>query len=300
VELGGVTITAPSRRNHPAPYPRYMLDALARYLSAYRRTVGHRLRILDPMAGIGRVHDLPNWLGETVGVELEPEWATQRVGTIVGDATNLPADWSATFDAIVVSPVYGNRMSDHHEAKDSCAQCQGTGTLWDPEGCGDAPMFCSKCGSVACACGGLAGDLRAHVGHCDTCRGRQCPTCKGNGLSRRYTYRHALQRPLSERNAGQMQWGDAYRTLHREAWAEAFRVLVPGGVMLLNVKNHVRGGVEQYVTEWHAETLRTVGLRVLQIAPITAPGLRHGENSSLRCKFEHVIVARKPKQEATP
>ena len=73
--------------------------------------------ILDPFAGTGRIHRLANERRRTVGVEIEPEWATLDPRTIVGDALNLPFP-DNTFDAIVTSPVYGNRMSDHHNAKD--------------------------------------------------------------------------------------------------------------------------------------------------------------------------------------
>jgi hypothetical protein len=51
-------------------------------------------------------------------VELEPEWASLHPRTIVANALHLPfAD--ATFDGICTSPAYGNRMADHHEAKDA-------------------------------------------------------------------------------------------------------------------------------------------------------------------------------------
>lgn len=66
------------------------------------------------MAGTGRIHQLPNL---TTGVEIEPEWADVHPDTLVGDCLMLPfAD--DTFDAIVVSPCYGNRFADHHNAQD--------------------------------------------------------------------------------------------------------------------------------------------------------------------------------------
>jgi hypothetical protein len=71
-------------------------------------------RVLDPFAGIGRIHQLAN---HTVAVELEPEWARAHPGTIVANALALPFTDEA-FDAIVTSPTYGNRFADHHVARD--------------------------------------------------------------------------------------------------------------------------------------------------------------------------------------
>ncbi|HET7110196.1 MAG TPA: hypothetical protein VFI41_04950 [Gemmatimonadales bacterium] len=74
--------------------------------------------ILDPFAGIGRVHQLASVSLRTVGVEIEPEWAAVHANTVVGNALNLPFE-PESFDGCVTSPVYGNRMSDSHKAKDT-------------------------------------------------------------------------------------------------------------------------------------------------------------------------------------
>lgn len=92
------------------------------------RDKGPFFSILDPFAGVGSLHalGLPTW-----GIELEYEWASQHPRNIVGDALHLPfADDS--FDAVVTSPVYGNRMSDHHEAKDSSKRNTYRHTLGRP------------------------------------------------------------------------------------------------------------------------------------------------------------------------
>jgi len=282
---------------HPAPFPKYILEHLTLWLSAERRELGRPLKILDPFAGVGRIHDLPRRLGETVGIEIEPEWANLRKGTIVGDATQLPEAWTATFDVVATSCCYGSRMADHHEAKDSCYVCKGAGTAWTPEGCADVPFVCPECHDIACKCGGHAKALRAHVLACPTCRRAVCKACGGNGLSKRYTYRHALGRPLHERNAGQMQWGEgnqghAYRMLHADAWREARRVLRQGGLFLLNSKNHIRAGVEQCVTEWHAQELERQGFVVQTVQDIPAHGLPAGANADVRVVNERLIVCR--------
>jgi tRNA G10 N-methylase Trm11 len=79
--------------------------------------MSYKLRVLDPFAGIGKIHDLAGEGITTVGVELEAEWAMQHPGTEVGDALNLRFRRNG-FDVIATSPCYGNRMADHHNAQD--------------------------------------------------------------------------------------------------------------------------------------------------------------------------------------
>jgi len=75
-------------------------------------------RILDPFAGTGRIHQLADSLfvsRTTVGVEIEPEWANLHPRTIVGNALHLPFE-DESFDGVVTSCTYGNRLADHHNA----------------------------------------------------------------------------------------------------------------------------------------------------------------------------------------
>lgn len=76
--------------------------------------------IIDPFAGVGRVHELARGDRFTWGVEIEEEWAEARPGTIHGDSTMLTEYFDEdTFDGVFTSPTYGNRMADHFNAKDS-------------------------------------------------------------------------------------------------------------------------------------------------------------------------------------
>jgi hypothetical protein len=85
--------------------------------------------VLDVFSGVGGIHALPV---PTFGVEIEPLWASQHAGpVVVGDATRLPISDNAV-DAVITSPVYGNRMSDHHEAKDSSKRNTYTHALGQP------------------------------------------------------------------------------------------------------------------------------------------------------------------------
>jgi SAM-dependent methyltransferase len=220
---------------HPARFTPAVLDAIAEQL-------GDARLVLDPFAGTGRIHQLADQprlggpLRVTIGVELEPEWAAMHPRTIVGNALALPFP-NATFDAVATSPCYGNRLADHHDARD---------------------------GSV------------------------------------RRSYTHDLGRPLHPHNAGALQWGEPYRDFHRRAWLEAVRVLRPGGVLLLNVSDHIRGGRRIPVTDWHAATLVELGLHHGGSVPVRTPRLRYGANATARTDSEVVLRFRKPLDEDNP
>jgi tRNA G10 N-methylase Trm11 len=202
---------------HPARFSDDVLECICTYLRAGSR-------VLDPFAGTGKLARIDGI--EAMCVELEPEWATD----IVGNALHLPlAD--ETFHTIATSPCYGNRMADHHNAKDA---------------------------------------------------------------SRRHTYRHDLGRMPSKGSAAVLQWGDDYRNLHIEAWLEAVRVLRADGRFVLNIKDHIRGGIHQHVSDWHLRTLLALGLRFVTAERIGTPGQRHGANSGLLVGYESLLVLEKP------
>jgi tRNA G10 N-methylase Trm11 len=255
---------------NPATFSPRILTVIAAELREFLPNETGTAKILDPFAGPGGVHALRAHRHETWGIEIEREWAAANRWTFQGDATQLASLSTVRrrmpFDAIVTSPTYGNRMADHHEAADRCRECC---TVWieDPNtGNGDwvtAPDYDG------------------------------CSSCGGTGLTRRHTYRHQLGRPLHPRNTGGMQWGDEYRDLHRLAWVQCFDVLADGGLFILNVKDHVRGGEFQGVPGWHLRTLQSLGFIVENATAVATGGMRHGANSTLRADAELVITLRK-------
>jgi DNA modification methylase len=97
-------------------FPAAFSDSILRFIGN-SGLLPHTGVIIDPFAGIGRIHRLASASLRTVGVEIEPEWAACHRSTIVGNALRLPFG-PESFDGAVTSPVYGNRMSDHHSALD--------------------------------------------------------------------------------------------------------------------------------------------------------------------------------------
>lgn len=122
---------------HPAKFSPEVLEALWRLVEAERRRVVGRvhdapLTVLDPFAGVGRIHQLaqPGKV-RTIAVEIEHEWAELAPyretphgygqGTLHGDLFHwLPrlARNGDVADVIATSPTYGNRFADHHKAQD--------------------------------------------------------------------------------------------------------------------------------------------------------------------------------------
>lgn len=98
---------------HPARYTDLLLPVFAQLAKG-------RKSILDPMAGTGKIFLLREHgiTTEIKAIEIEPEWAAMHPETQMGNALDLPFP-NSYFDCVIVSPCYGNRMADHHHAKDS-------------------------------------------------------------------------------------------------------------------------------------------------------------------------------------
>ena len=102
-------------------------------------------------------------------------------------------------------------------------------------------------------------------------------------------YADKLGRHLHADNSGSLQWGDKYREFHLTAWQEARRVLSPNGILILNIKDHVRNGAIQPVTTWHIQALKSLGFDEMEHEMIVCPGMRYGQNSEKRVQHESVI-----------
>lgn len=93
---------------HPAKFSDAILRKINEILTAERD--GRRWRVLDPFAGVGRVHELalPGEV-DTLGIEIEREWADMHPGNVWGDARHAwsliraRARWEHV-DALITSP----------------------------------------------------------------------------------------------------------------------------------------------------------------------------------------------------
>jgi tRNA G10 N-methylase Trm11 len=183
-------------------------------------------RILDPFGGTGKIFSLLNYHPnlKISAVEIEPEWASLDSRITLGNALDLKYP-DNSFDYIITSPCYGNRMAD---------------TLIDKY--------------------------------------------------KRITYTAALGRKLNKDNSGSLQWGEKYREFHVKAWNECKRVLRNNGTFVLNIKNHIRKGIEQKVTEWHIETLESIGFKLFDLIPVETPSMKFGQNRNARIPYESIVI----------
>lgn len=263
--------TAP--QPHPAKFSKAIIEHVAGKLPTWiDLSDGRRPWVLDSFAGSGKVHLLQDeyQLGvRTVGVELEPEWAAWHQRTVVGDSTNLAAVpglkalgiTPGDIEVLFTSPTYGNRMADHHEAKDPCKACSGTG---------------------------LAERATANEG------AKVCTNCSGSGLSKRHTYKHYLGRMPTEGSSCVMPWGRAYREFHERWMREQLTWLARGALIVLNVKNKADGDDEYRVVEFFINMALVLGCTIIEVDHIGTRGLAHGANHQVRTDGEKIIWLRAP------
>lgn len=211
---------------HPATYTNSFIPKFAELLIGCEN-------VLDIFGGVGKLALIKEhgFTGKVVCNELEREWVETSLHNVdewhIGDAANMAWAESNSFDAICTSPTYGNRMADHHNAKDG---------------------------------------------------------------SKRVTYKHFLGRDLNEANTGRMQWGEKYRQKHLEIYKECARVLKNGGLMIVNVSDHIRKGQVVNVVEWHKDALTNFGMKLIDEIKIETPRMGFGQNAKSRVQHECILV----------
>lgn len=144
---------------HPAKFSKAIMDLLCFLIREEADRSKFSLNVLDPFAGVGSIHEISKIDPriKTMGVEIEAEWAMmgpacnycegsgQNVNafdgdecpacggtgtkTIVGNALHLPDTWTNSYHVVATSPTYGNRMADHHDAKDGSKRMTYTHVL---------------------------------------------------------------------------------------------------------------------------------------------------------------------------
>lgn len=233
---------------HPAKFNANVLTVMRHVLRTHLEPRKSTLsNVLDPFGGVGGVHELRTADIETWCIELEYEWAHQagaRGWVWYGDFFEFNPDspfyrWDSgntvfdlppkLFDAIATSPTYGNRMSDHHNARDT---------------------------------------------------------------STRITYKHKLGRDLSPNNSGMMRYGNEYKRFHIRAYNRFRQLLVPGGLVLLNVSDFVRDGQVVQASKWHHCRMLQFGYTHVRTFNVPTQRMGMGANREARVECEQLHVYR--------
>lgn len=133
-EKAGTAKPPPKRKEqsdkHPATFSKALIDV---FVDVLANEVAVGSRILDPFAGPGGVHDVADKLGiDSIGVEIQQKWAELHERNICADSTTITRALVGTFDVVLTSPTYGNRMADHHDAKDASHRDTYTHTHGSP------------------------------------------------------------------------------------------------------------------------------------------------------------------------
>lgn len=218
---------------HPAKYSDELMPFLVAALKGARN-------VLDPFGGSGKIFSIENQLPgtEIFAIEIEHEWASMNPRTLLGDALDLSRWPDGFFASVCTSPTYGNRLADHHNARDN---------------------------------------------------------------TKRPTYTHTLGRKLHPNNSGQLHWGPKYRAFHMLAWLEAKRVLEPGGIFVLNIKDHYKTkkkgqpAERQNVTAWHRAALEFLGFTFIKEDQVPVSGNGFGKNGNVRMPYESILIFLKEK-----
>ena len=256
--------------DHPARFSAPILDKMAELLDEFLVFPEKgKAKLIDPMVGVGGAHSLANERIQTYGIELEPEWAACHDDSRQGDARHLRAavkeHWGldpGSFDCVCTSPAYASRMADNFRGSmnEKCRDCNGTGGIGKPP----------------------------HAATCERCGGL------GKAPSKRVGYTVSLGRDLSEGSGAALQWSQGYRYLHEQIAVESCEVLKRGGLMVVNVSNHIRQKQVIRVVEWWLTMLMgTCGLDLVTAVPVRTRRMRYGENGEARVDGEMILVLRK-------
>lgn len=104
------------------------------------------------------------------------------------------------------------------------------------------------------------------------------------------TYTHFLGRELNQANTGKMHWGEEYKQKHIEIYTECFRVLKKNGIMIINVSDHIRKGVQIPVSEWHKDVIIEIGFKLKEDILVPTKRMRYGKNHQIRVNGEHILI----------
>lgn len=278
----------PVSKVHPARYSDNHIQLFADVLNMEYRPEHRPLRVIDPMCGVGSIHRLMDccYQVETYGNEIEQPYVDiakqiyPNNKTFQGDAKNLEHVSDGEFDAVIVSPDFGSRFADSHNATDLCKCMKSVINSHEP----------------------LTLTQKFKLIEANIEMVMKCDVCYGTGFSMRRGYVHDLRRYTSNRDyeldpessARNYAWQLEYWRKQIAYWIEAFRILRSGGLFMLDVKNFIKSNKVVDVVGQHRQLVLLAGFEIERELRLEARGLRHGANYKARVDHHVIIISRKP------
>lgn len=115
-----VRLTAKGEVEHPAKFSDSVLTTIRAIIQRIMDEEGvDHATVLDPFGGVGKIHDIASPFIHTHTIELEWEWcevAASKGPSVCMDMFNFYPQ--LPFNFVATSITYGNRMADHHDARD--------------------------------------------------------------------------------------------------------------------------------------------------------------------------------------
>lgn len=112
--------------------------------------------------------------------------------------------------------------------------------------------------------------------------------------STRHGYAYYLGRQPSLGSSCNLAWGREYRAFHERWLREQLRVLAPGGLLVINIKNHVRNHKIAHVVEFFLNAAMMLGCSIEAVEAVGVPSLGHGSNREARVGTEKLLWLRTP------
>lgn len=109
--------------------------------------------------------------------------------------------------------------------------------------------------------------------------------------SGRISYTSFLGRLLSVDSGASLQWGKKYWSFFENAWEECYRVNTD--LLVLNVKDFYRNRERVHVSQWHVDTLLSIGYNHIETREEKVKSMGKGQNRELRVDYESIFVFRR-------
>ena len=109
----------------------------------------------------------------------------------------------------------------------------------------------------------------------------------------RHSYTHDLGRTLSPGTSANLPWGPKYWAHHGRSYGLLFDLMIPGGLVLLNVSNFYRGKELVHAVEWHRGAMYGAGfLQGGRTVPVVTSRMRGVGDESTAARADHEVILR--------